>query len=62
MGLLLTSPPTHQKGVQGLITPSLNNFYKTCHYLPQVGTFKGHEPTVSSFACQCNKVILFYFT
>ena len=37
-GLLLASPPTQQKNVHELITPSLNNYYKTCHCLPQVGT------------------------
>ena len=36
--LLLTSPPTHQKNVHELITPSLNIYYKTSHNLLQVGT------------------------
>ena len=45
-GLLLTSSPTHKKGVHQLITPSLNNYYKTSHCLPQVGTlgFEGINP------------------
>ena len=44
--LLLTSSLTHQKGVHQLITPSLNNYYKTPHCLPQVGTlgFEGISP------------------
>ena len=37
-GLLIAAPPSHQKNVHELITPSLNNYYKTCHCLPQVGT------------------------
>ena len=42
--LTLASPPTHQKIVQELITPSLDN--KTSHCLPQVGTedFEGMSP------------------
>ena len=32
------SPPTHQKNVHENIVFSLNNFYITLHYLPQVGT------------------------
>ena len=40
----LTSPPTHQKNVQELITPS---FTIKRHYLPQVGEwFWGHELAV----------------
>ena len=35
---LFTSPPTHQKTVYELITPSLNIYYKTSHNLLQVGT------------------------
>ena len=44
--------------------PSLNNCYKTFHYLPQMGDrcFWGHEATVFPFACKSNKVLLFYFT
>ena len=44
--LRLTSPPTHQKNVHELIMPSLNNYYKTSHYLPKVGThgFEGSSP------------------
>ena len=42
--LLLNSPPTHQKNVQELITPS---FTIKRHYLPQVGEwFWGHELAV----------------
>ena len=47
--LLLTSPPTNQKNVHELITPSLNHFYKTPHYPPQVGThmvFQGRSRCV----------------
>ena len=36
--LLLISPTTKQKNVHQLITPSFNNYYKTSHYLLQVGT------------------------
>ena len=36
--LPLSSPPTHQSNVCELIKSSLNHYYKTCHYLPQVGT------------------------
>ena len=44
--LLLTSPSTHQKNVHKLIMPSLNNYFKTFHYLLQVGTpgFEGISP------------------
>ena len=34
----LTSPPTKQKNVHQLITPSFNNYYKMSHYLLRVGT------------------------
>ena len=42
--LTLASPPTHQKIVQELITPSLDN--ESSHCLPQVGTedFEGMSP------------------
>ena len=33
----MTSPPTNQKNVYKLITPSLNHYYKTPHYPLQVG-------------------------
>ena len=36
--LLLNSPPTHQKNVRELTTPSLNNYYKISHRFLQVGT------------------------
>ena len=42
MLFLLSSPLTHQENVQELVTSSLNNYYKTSHYLPQVGT-RGFE-------------------
>ena len=57
------SPPTLQKEVHELITPSLDNYY-LCHYLSQ-GGIHGPEGTgllFPSFARQSNKAILFYFT
>ena len=33
-----SSPPTHWKTVHMRITPSVNNYCTTSHYLPQVGT------------------------
>ena len=59
--LTLTSSPAHQKRVHELITPSLNNYYKTSYYLPHVGThgFEGMtHSTVSPFAWQSNEAIL----
>ena len=46
VGAYLTSLPTHQKNVSKLLTLSLNNYNKTSHYLPQVGTlgFQGISP------------------
>ena len=43
------------------LRPSLNHYYKTSDYPLQVGThsFLRQEPTVSPFACQSNKAILF---
>ena len=41
---------------------SLNRYYETCHYLPQVGTLGLRaELTVSPFAWQSKKALLFYF-
>lgn len=37
-GLLLISLPTHQKNIHELVTPYVNNYYKTCHCLSQDGT------------------------
>ena len=47
--LLLSLPPTHQNNAHKLIMPSLNTYYKTCHYLPQVEThcFEGMSPQCS---------------
>ena len=44
--LLLTAPPIHQKNVHDMIMPSLNHYYKTSHYLLQVGrySFEGISP------------------
>ena len=45
-----------------LATPPLNHSYDTPHQSLQVGTYSfwGHEPTVSPFAWQSNKAILFH--
>ena len=58
----LTTNPSEE--CYKLIMPSLNNCYKTFHYLPQMGDrcFWGHEATVFPFAWQSNKALLFYFT
>ena len=60
--LLHTSPPTHQKNVHKLITPSLN--HETSYYLLQlwIHNFLRQDPTVSPFVWQSNKAIHFYFT
>ena len=58
--LLLISPPAHQKNVHELITPYF--YYKTCHYLPQVGTRGLEGISLHPFARQSSKTILFYFT
>ena len=44
--LLLTSPPTHQENVHDMIMRSLNHYFKTSHYLLQVGrhNFEGMSP------------------
>ena len=61
-GLLLTSPPTHQKNVHELITPFeqlLENFSLSS---PSWDTwFWRHEPAVSPFAWWSNTAIFFYF-
>ena len=46
MLFLLSSPLTHQENVQELVTSSLNNYYKTSHYLLQGGThgFESKSP------------------
>ena len=58
-GLLLTSPPIHQKNVHELIMPSLNNYYKTCHCLPQAGIlgFEGLSPLWSPLPGKAIKLL-----
>ena len=62
--LPLTTSPTNQKNVHKLIMTSLNHYYN--HYSltsPNLDTqFWGHYPTMTLFAWQSNKAILFYFT
>ena len=43
---------------------SLNNYCKTSHYLPQIGThgFEIVSPLLAPFAQQNNKALLFYLT
>ena len=62
--LPLTSTPTNEKNVRKLTMSSLNNYCKTSHYLPQVGThsFEIISPLLAPFARQNNKAFLFYFT
>ena len=64
ISLPLTSPPTNQKNVHELTTPSLNHSYKTPHYSLQGGShsLEGMSPLWPPFAWQSSKAILFYFT
>ena len=58
----LTSPPTNQKNVPELITPSLNHYCKTPHYPPSGDRVLWALALCGPFASQSNKAILFYFT
>ena len=52
--------PAHQKNVHELITLSLNNYYKTCHYLPQVAThsFENISPQWPPLPRKATKLLL----
>ena len=54
------SSPAHQKNVHKLITPSLNNYCETCHYLPQVAThsFENISPQWPPLLSKTTKLLL----
>ena len=55
-------PPIHQKNVNKLIMPYLNNYYKTPCYLPKVGdTVLRALAHCGCLCCQSNMAIFFCF-